>query len=295
MKVEEASISFVVLHYNAFQETIDCIYSILNNVKADHLNVVVVDNHSPNGSGETVKTEFENESRVHYIGLDKNAGFAVGNNAGIDYAKDTLKADFVCCINNDTIVEQIDFYEEIVRIYNETDAAVIAPKVYLKDKSYQRFFTKLETAAYYKKQLNTFRKRLIKIRIKNALSKFGIRLSKPENTKKAKTAASGNQDVSFFETAHKDVILHGCCLIFTPAFFKHLKGFSSETFLYREEEILFIDIVRKGLHNIYSPDIYILHLEDAATNTLFDDDYKKRIFVTKNLINSTKVLIKHIQ
>ncbi len=291
----ESSISFVVLHYNAFQETIDCINSILNNVKAEHLNVVAVDNCSPNGSGEIIKETFKNVENVYCIGLNENAGFAKGNNAGIEYAKNVLKSDFVCCINNDTIVEQSDFFEQIVRIFNETNAAVIGPKVFLKDKSYQRFFTKLESVSYYKKQLNSFRKRLIKHRIKLLLSKVGIRINGSSDIKKANVAAANDQDRSFFETEHKDVILHGCCLIFTPSFFDQLRGFSPETFLYREEEILFIDIVHAGLHNIYSPDIYILHLEDAATNTLFDSDYKKKVFVTKNIVKSTKVLIKHMQ
>ena len=295
MMAAESSISFVVLHYNAFQETIDCINSILNNVKAEHLNVVAVDNCSPNGSGEIIKETFKNDERVYYIGLNENAGFAKGNNAGIEYAKDVLKSDFVCCINNDTIVEQSDFFEQIVRIFNETNAAVIGPKVFLKDKSYQRFFTKLESVSYYKKQLNSFRKRLIKNRIKLLLSKVGIRKNRSSDIKKANVADANDQDRSFFETEHKDVILHGCCLIFTPSFFDRLRGFSPETFLYREEEILFIDIVHAGLHNIYSPDIYILHLEDAATNTLFDSDYKKKVFVTKNIVRSTKVLIKHMQ
>ena len=295
MMAAESSISFVVLHYNAFQETIDCINSILNNVKAEHLNVVAVDNCSPNGSGEIIKETFKNVEKVYYIGLNENAGFAKGNNAGIEYAKDVLKSDFVCCINNDTIVEQSDFFEQIVRIFNETNAAVIGPKVFLKDKSYQRFFTKLESVSYYKKQLNTFRKRLFKNRIKLLLSKVGIRINGSSDIKKANVAAANDQDRSFFETEHKDVILHGCCLIFTPSFFDQLRGFSPETFLYREEEILFIDIVHAGLHNIYSPDIYILHLEDAATNTLFDSDYKKKVFVTKNIVRSTKVLIKHMQ
>ena len=103
-----------------------------------------------------------------------------------------------------------------------------------------------------------------------------------------------SKDSSFFETEHANVVLHGCCLIFTPVFFEHFSGFSPDTFLYREEEILYIDISSVGLNNIYSPKIYIKHLEDAATNSLFDNNYKKLIFVTKNKIKSTRVLIQHM-
>ena len=116
----ESGIAFVVLHYNAYNETINCVNSILNHVRADHLKIIVVDNCSPNGSGEIVNNSFANDDRIYYIGLDKNIGFAGGNNVGIDYARDKFRFEFVCCINNDTIVEQKDFFERVVDIYHKT-------------------------------------------------------------------------------------------------------------------------------------------------------------------------------
>ena len=290
-----SGIAFVVLHYNAYNETINCVNSILKNVRTDHIKIIVVDNCSPNGSGENIKNSFVNDDRVYYIGLDKNIGFAGGNNVGINYARDNLGFEFVCCINNDTIVEQIDFFERVLDTYYRTNAAVIGPKVYLKNGSYQPFNTKLETTSYYQKQIKRYRKGIVLLRVKNALERLGIKNITFNKHNRAGINKGNGQETSYYETEHKDVILHGCCLIFTPIFFHHLKGFASETFLYREEEILYIDIRNKNLHNIYSPDVYILHLEDAATNSLFNNNIKKEIFVLNNKIASTKVLIKHMQ
>ena len=290
-----SGIAFVVLHYNAYNETINCINSILNYVRTDYIKIIVVDNCSPNGSGRIVNNRFANDDRIYYIGLDKNIGFASGNNVGINYAREKFGFEFVCCINNDTIVEQKDFFERVEEIYYKTNAAVIGPKVYLKDRSYQAFNTKLETTSYYQKQIKKYRKGMFILQVKNALERLGIKNITLKSHDRAVTNEGNCQETSYYETEHKDVILHGCCLIFTPIFFQHLKGFASETFLYREEEILYIEIKNKNLHNIYSPDIYILHLEDAATNSLFDSSIKKQLFVLKNKIASTKVLIKHMQ
>lgn len=291
--INNSSISFVVLHYNTFQETIDCVNSILNNVKTVNLHVVIVDNCSPNGSGEVVRTQFLDEKKVHYIHLNKNTGFALGNNFGIEFAKKELKTDYVCCINNDTIIEQNDFFDIVVDIYNDTNAAVIGPKVFLKDNSYQLFNTKLETISYYKSKILDYKKSLVLLQIKYILENLGINISKAHSENINNNNTINNR--SFFEEEHANVILHGCCLIFTPIFFQYYNGFSPDTFLYREEEILYVDITRAGLRNIYSPRIYIKHFEDAATNSLFDNNYKKMIFVTKNKIKSTRVLIKHLK
>ena len=291
---DKASISFVVLHYNTYQETINCVNSILHNVHPENVNVVIVDNCSPNGSGDIIRDTFIDEKRVYFIPLNQNTGFAVGNNAGINFARTELKSDFVCCINNDTLVEQNDFFSRIIDIYLETNAAVIGPKVYLKDNSYQLFNTKLETVSFYRKKLSDYKKSVFLLNLKYIFSKLGINISKNKNNLSNKKSKVDSKDSSFFETEHTNVVLHGCCLIFTPVFFEHFSGFSPDTFLYREEEILYIDISSVGLNNIYSPKIYIKHLEDAATNSLFDNNYKKLIFVTKNKIKSTRVLIQHM-
>ena len=158
---DEFGIAFVVLHYNAYKETIDCVNSILNNVRSNCIRIIIVDNCSPNGSGKIVNNTFLNDDRIYYIELDKNIGFAAGNNVGINYARDFLGLEFICCINNDTIVEQEDFFERIVKIYYRTNAAVIGPKVILKDGSYQPFNTKLEQVSFYKNQIKKYRKGII--------------------------------------------------------------------------------------------------------------------------------------
>ena len=64
--------------------------------------------------------------------------------------------------------------------------------------------------------------------------------------------------------------------------------------MYREEELLFIRVKRAGLTTIYSNNIKILHLEDAATNFLFADRESKYSFQRKNQIQSLNILLEEI-
>ena len=43
--------SFVILHYNTFDDTVDCIDSIFKNIDYPNYHIVVVENGSKNNSG----------------------------------------------------------------------------------------------------------------------------------------------------------------------------------------------------------------------------------------------------
>ena len=76
-------IVFVILHYLAIKETIDCVSSIQQNVCYDNYSIIIVDN----GSGvekdsERLQQLERDNSKVKLITLQSNLGFARGNNIG---------------------------------------------------------------------------------------------------------------------------------------------------------------------------------------------------------------------
>ena len=85
---------FVILHYLTADETIDCIDSILCNVNDPVYEIVVVDNHSNNGSVEKLEQRFSSLRHIHFVKLQSNLGFAKGNNAGFQFAKNVPAARF---------------------------------------------------------------------------------------------------------------------------------------------------------------------------------------------------------
>lgn len=56
-------ICFVILHYQAEQETVNCINNIKEKVQSAK-KIVVVDNASPNGSGEYLQKRYDSDSPV---------------------------------------------------------------------------------------------------------------------------------------------------------------------------------------------------------------------------------------
>ena len=95
-------ISFIVLHYKNINDTIECIRSILKQKTNKKISIVVVDNDTLNDFDEKKLKKFD----VDLIKLDSNLGFAKANNIGCKHAINKYNPDFLCVINNDTVIDQ---------------------------------------------------------------------------------------------------------------------------------------------------------------------------------------------
>lgn len=76
-------------------------------------------------------------------------------------------------------------------------------------------------------------------------------------------------------------ILHGCCRLFTPLFFKYYDGFYPKTFLYAEEQVLYLMCKYVNIDQTYVPECEIYHKEDRSSEMSFHND--KRIDIKYNL------------
>lgn len=109
----------VIVSWNSYQDTADCLGSLASASWSD-LQVVLVDNGSTDGSGERLASGFP---AVIHLRSQENLGFAAGSNLGIRAALDG-GADFICLLNNDTVVDP-GFIEPLVMRAGETSAAAI--------------------------------------------------------------------------------------------------------------------------------------------------------------------------
>lgn len=215
-------ISVVILNYLNYKDTIECVNSLLaipqvwNYVKG----VVIVDNHSSNKSFEILSNAYSQMHEIEIIRTEYNLGFAKGNNVGICVARSKFGTDFVLCVNNDTLfIDGATFFENLVNKYlqNPNKLAVLGPAILLKDGTTQNTCTSAlgitGTIFYYIQLMLDY------LHLHNS-NLFHIMY-----------LASKKQQVE---------ILHGCCLLFTPLFFKYYNGFYPQTFLYAEEQILYL-------------------------------------------------------
>lgn len=88
----------IVLNFNNFDDTLECISSC-QNLSEQHYEIVVVDNNSSDDSYAKL-LQLEN---IHLLKCKENNGYASGNNLGICYAI-SLEAEFIWLLNNDTTV-----------------------------------------------------------------------------------------------------------------------------------------------------------------------------------------------
>lgn len=93
-------VSIIIVNYNTFELTRNCIQSIRYQQAASNLNyeIILVDNASDERNPEEFKQLFP---FITLIKSDKNVGFAAGNNLGIEQAK----GDAILLLNSDTILE----------------------------------------------------------------------------------------------------------------------------------------------------------------------------------------------
>ena len=99
----------VIVNYRTVDLTIDCLHSIAAQIaELPKLHAVVVDNASGDGSVEKLMGVIDREGWhgwASLLPLDRNGGFAFGNNAGIREAlRSTPHVDYVMFLNPDTIV-----------------------------------------------------------------------------------------------------------------------------------------------------------------------------------------------
>lgn len=281
-------VAFVILHYLTIKDTIEAIDSIKKTIKSSAYRIVVVDNGSNNGTGETLKEDYNKDPIVDVIISKENVGFARGNNIGFKYALHKWAPDFIILLNNDILMLQEDFIDRVKSEFQKSQFAVLGPMIITADgkknsspvlnapvtmkaiiKNYKR-----EKNLLLIEKLNLFWMRDVIINIKHRIAKN-------------KTI---NDEYSL--SRHEDVVLHGCCLIFSKEFYhSHSNGLDEGTFLYHEEEILFIMMKAEKKKMIYNPSLRIYHKEDAASNEMFPSEKKKRVFKLNNCIKSSERLI----
>lgn len=251
---------FVILNYESTSETIKCIRTI-ENLSYQEKRIVVVDNNSQNYSFffKILKTEFEYYQNITYIETHKNLGYARGNNIGIDFARNELKADYVCVINPDVIILNQNFIEKSIEIFSEENTAVIGPRIVTNGVEVNPLAAYSEDVfGCIKSAINDYRIYLTK---KYKLSRFnplrhsGNRGRIDKNLKKH--TAKRNEQIELKKDMNMQ--LSGACLIFTPSYFSTFSGFCNETFLYCEECILAFVCYNLGYKMVYSPELLTEH------------------------------------
>ncbi len=129
MPMSSAAISVVILNWNGKQDTLACLTS-LQECTYPHLDIIVVDNGSTDGSAHAILTQFPS---LHLIENPINSGFAEGNNIGIRCALER-GATHILLLNNDTLVASNLFEAFLAGFAQHPTAGILGAKICLYDK-----------------------------------------------------------------------------------------------------------------------------------------------------------------
>jgi len=249
-------VGIVVLNYLNYEDTIECVESLLD-LNYDNFEIVIVDNGSDNNSYEILNDEFENHPKIHLLNTGENLGYAKGNNYGIDFCRKSLNVDHVLVINNDTIAEDKDLLNVLIKHKNE--GIILGPKIINLDGKNQN------PIQHYK--FNIFSD--FKILIKGVL--YYLNLGN-YFTKKYKKVYNTNSNKRIENESDKEIVLHGSCVFFTKKFFSFYKGFFNKTFLYGEENILYLLVKKVNEDLKYVSKVKIIHKEDGASKISYNNN-----------------------
>ncbi|NQE54445.1 hypothetical protein C5S29_12710, partial [ANME-1 cluster archaeon GoMg3.2] len=168
-------VSIIILNWNGWKDTIECLESLYQ-ITYPNYEVVVVDNGSEDESIEKIIEYCEGKIKVEskffeydpsnkpikvieytraeagggkeeeidslpsnrkmiIIKNEKNYGFAEGNNIGMRYALKALNPDYILLLNNDTVVDR-EFLGELMKVAESNGMiGFVGAKVYFYDKS----------------------------------------------------------------------------------------------------------------------------------------------------------------
>ena len=289
-KKEYINLALIIVHYNNLSDTTDFVNSILEKIDTRLYKIIIVDNFSPNGSGNELVSTYKDNTKIDVVLLEKNVGVSGGWQAGIDYLRENYVFEFVALCNNDLLLIDKNLYKCIKEEYVNSDFAALGPMIITSDGRcddnpiFDVIYSR-ENALY---DLKYWKRRLkaIKCGFDKIFCFFHNRSPFVKSWKKKHYIKRKLREPGAFLQKRENVVLHGCFIVLSPKYFEFFEGIDARTFMYAEEDILFVHIMVAGLKTVYNPKIAIYHKGGSSVSSSFANDKKKKIFLVNNYIQA---------
>ena len=108
----QPKVGIIIVSYNS-RPYLDDLFFSLAKIQYQNFEIIFIDNASTDESIDYLKEKFGLQfSNLTIMGLDKNSGFAIGNNIGLKYLQEK-DFDYAYLLNQDTVVTP-DFLEKVL-------------------------------------------------------------------------------------------------------------------------------------------------------------------------------------
>lgn len=233
----------VILNYNSSNLCIKYVNSLLQYNEINH--IVIVDNAS-NDNEQFLIRQYCDKMNIFFIQLDKNIGYAAGNNVGVRFAIDKLHDEVVIISNPDIICPYETMKSILSKFERNNNVAVITGLVHNFDKKRTpKVFTSYayKVPTYKDILLNNF---MIITKLRRMVFKTSMYYD--VNTLKK----YGEQFVE---------CVSGCFFAIRSDTYSKINGFDEDTFLYYEEAMLGYKLKEAG-YKMLVLDYPVYHDED---------------------------------
>lgn len=219
-------VAAVVLTYCEEEEAIACVRSLLESTYPE-LAILLVDNGSPDGSGERLHDRFPD---LESFQTGSNLGYAGGNNRGIREAL-ARGADYVLVLNADTTVEP-DAVGHLVAAAESGDrVGGVGPKILYGARPERIWYAGGRFSALH-----------------------GLGLPRGEGEIDPRT-----NEEPIEERIEEVTFITGCAFFLSARAVREVGSFADDFFIYAEDAELSVRLGRAGYRLLYQPEARVLH------------------------------------
>ena len=283
------AVGIVLLHYNDAELTEKCVadFRMQNWDKIDY-HFVVVDNASPDGSGKELADFFECDQDVSVLLSTQNGGFSKGNNIGIHFLQSKQKYNLIVVSNNDIKIEDKDFFQKLVKIYEKEQFAVLGPSIFSLAKNFEQspIRQQLLGTEELPQMVTSFRKKLFLLKLIKPFHVYDL-LKKLRNSRGKQGAQKGMDS----ELPQDNVVVHGSFFVLSEYYLQEFPdGLYDKLFMYMEEDALAYRCHKKKLKIVYRPELKVLHYDGMSAKKSTGSRINKFIFELEHMMESVQEL-----
>ncbi|WP_181833170.1 glycosyltransferase family 2 protein [Bacillus taeanensis] len=259
-------VGVILVNYNGYEDTTACINSLLQ-LNYSSKTIYVVDNQSPDGSGERLHSWIKNKQskELKFIQSKDNLGFSGGNNLAM---KEALKdgVQYVWLINNDTEVDSNALLKMVSALTEDNKIGMAGSKIY-----------------YYNSDLLWY--------AGGYFNSLGLPRHRGLDEQDAKNTL-------YNELSETDFIT-GCSLLVKAELIQQIGMLDDDFFMYYEDAEWSLRAKKNGWKLVYVPESIVWHKVGSSTGREKKDhspiieyyDIRNNIFFIKKVYSNAEKII----
>lgn len=233
-------VSVVIINYNTFTLTSDCIRSVINYTRGADYEIILVDNNSSECDADKFLIEFPG---ITIVKSPSNNGFARGNNLGIEQAS----GEMILLLNSDTYLTEDSISKTAEFFKQQSSAGVVGCRMTYPDGTIQYTARRFRSISWELLDLFRFIPLLMPYKKRSRIM-LGKYFRHDENT------------ICDW--------LNGAFFLFSKKILEHLPGgkLDERFFMYGEDQLWCEQVKKLGHTNHFYSGTTIIHISSGSTD-----------------------------